>query len=60
MYLKKVPNKQSQELMEDFYKSILAGQSRAETLRGAQLQMEKIIPTRSIEMPSSDKAIQAL
>lgn len=34
----KVPDKQTQELMEDFYKRILAGQPRAEALREAQAE----------------------
>ncbi|MGG6240957.1 CHAT domain-containing protein [Nodosilinea sp. AN01ver1] len=44
MSLWKVPDKQTQELMEDFYKRILAGQPRAEALRGAQLDMKKKYP----------------
>ncbi|MGG6240958.1 CHAT domain-containing tetratricopeptide repeat protein [Nodosilinea sp. AN01ver1] len=44
MSLWKVPDKQTQELMEDFYKRILAGQPRAEALRGAQLEMKRKYP----------------
>lgn len=40
MSLWKVPDKQTQELMEDFYRHILSGQSRSEALRSAQLAMK--------------------
>lgn len=39
MSLWKVPDKETQELMEDFYRRILQGQSRAEALREAQLMI---------------------
>ena len=41
MSLRKVPDQQTQELMEDFYRRILIGQSRSEALRGAQLAMKE-------------------
>jgi len=40
MSLWKVPDQQTQELMEDFYRRILAGEPRAEALRQAQLSMK--------------------
>ncbi len=40
MSLWKVPDEQTQELMEDFYRRILAGQPRADALREAQLAMK--------------------
>ncbi|MFC1597011.1 tetratricopeptide repeat protein [Planctomycetota bacterium] len=40
MSLWSVPDRQTQELMEEFYGSILAGESRAEALRQAQLAMK--------------------
>ena len=40
MSLWKVPDEQTQELMEDFYRRILAGEPRAEALRAAQLAMK--------------------
>jgi CHAT domain-containing protein len=40
MSLWKVPDQQTQELMEDFYQRILSGQPRAEALRLAQLAMK--------------------
>lgn len=40
MSLWKVPDKETQELMEDFYKHILQGKPRAEALRDAQLAMK--------------------
>jgi CHAT domain-containing protein len=39
MSLWKVPDAQTQELMEDFYRRILAGQPRADALRQAQLAL---------------------
>jgi CHAT domain-containing protein len=39
MSLWKVPDLQTQELMEKFYRRILEGQPRAEALRGAQLDI---------------------
>lgn len=44
MSLWKVPDQQTQELMEDFYRRILAGQPRAEALRQAQLAMKAKYP----------------
>jgi CHAT domain-containing protein len=44
MSLWKVPDKQTQELMEDFYQRLLAGQPRAEALRGAQLAIKEKYP----------------
>ena len=41
MRLCNVPDQQTQELMDDFYRRILAGQARADALREAQLAMEK-------------------
>ena len=40
MSLWKVPDQQTQELMQDFYERILAGEGRAEALRQAQLAMK--------------------
>ncbi len=40
MSLWKVPDRQTQELMEDLYRRLLAGQGRAEALREAQLAMK--------------------
>jgi CHAT domain-containing protein/tetratricopeptide (TPR) repeat protein len=44
MSLWKVPDRQTQELMEDFYARILAGEGRAEALREAQLAMKEKYP----------------
>ena len=44
MSLWKVPDRQTQELMEDFYQRILAGEARAEALRQAQLAMKAKYP----------------
>ena len=44
MSLWKVPDAQTQMLMEEFYRRILAGQSRAEALRGAQLLVKASNP----------------
>ena len=44
MSLWKVPDKQTQELMSDFYRRILAGEARAEALRQAQLAMKQKYP----------------
>ena len=44
MSLWKVPDRATAELMVDFYTRLLAGQSRAEALRGAQLAMMKQYP----------------
>jgi len=44
MSLWKVPDKQTQELMEGFYRRILEGQPCAAALRGAQLAMKERHP----------------
>ncbi len=44
MSLWKVPDKETCELMEDFYRRILAGEPRAEALRNAQLAMKAKYP----------------
>ena len=44
MSLWKVPDRQTQELMEDFYRRLLSGQSRAEALREAQLALKENYP----------------
>lgn len=44
MSLWKVPDQQTQELMEEFYRRILAGEPRAEALRQAQLAMKATYP----------------
>ena len=44
MSLWKVPDQQTQELMEDFYGRILAGQGRADALREAQLALKARYP----------------
>lgn len=44
MSLWKVPDEQTQELMEDFYRRILSGQPRAGALREAQLMMKVKYP----------------
>jgi CHAT domain-containing protein len=44
MSLWKVPDAQTQELMEDFYHRILRGEGRAEALRQAQLTMKRKYP----------------
>jgi CHAT domain-containing protein len=44
MSLWKVPDRQTQELMEQFYQRLLAGQPRAEALRQAQLAVKAHYP----------------
>ncbi|QDU21756.1 CHAT domain-containing tetratricopeptide repeat protein [Urbifossiella limnaea] len=44
MSLWKVPDGETRELMEDFYRRVLAGEPRAEALRGAQLAMKARYP----------------
>jgi CHAT domain-containing protein len=44
MSLWKVPDQQTQELMEDFYRRLLDGQPRAEALRQAQLALKARYP----------------
>jgi CHAT domain-containing protein len=44
MSLWKVPDRQTQELMVDFYRRILAGEGKAEALRQAQLAMKEQYP----------------
>jgi CHAT domain-containing protein len=44
MSLWKVPDRETEELMIDFYRRILAGEARAEALRQAQLKIKKDNP----------------
>ena len=44
MSLWKVPDEQTQELMVDFYRRVLAGQPRADALRQAQLTLRQKYP----------------
>ena len=44
MSLWKVPDEETQDLIEDFYRRILAGQGRADALREAQLALKAKYP----------------
>jgi len=44
MSLWKVPDEQTQELMEDFYRRVLSGQPRARALRDAQIALKAAYP----------------
>src|ERR1043165_9267108 len=44
MSLWKVPDQQTQELMEEFYRRLLAGEPRSEVLRQAQLTIRARYP----------------
>jgi CHAT domain-containing protein len=47
MSLWKVPDKQTRELMVDFYSRLAKGKGRVESLREAQLEMKKKYPNNS-------------
>jgi len=44
MSLWRVPDRQRQELLEDFYRRVLAGEGRADALRNAQLALRRKYP----------------
>ena len=44
MSLWQVPDRQTQELMEDFYRRLLAGEARSDALRAAQLALKSKCP----------------
>jgi CHAT domain-containing protein len=57
MSLRKVPDDQTRELMEDFYGRLLTGEGRAEALRQAQFAMKTKHPESFYWGPSSAREI---
>ena len=43
MSLWKVPDEQTRELMEDFYRRLISGESRSGALRGAQMAIRETL-----------------